>query len=120
MITNEELKAIKARAEAATSGPWQAIVSEDHGRPTAFGWVAAAPGEVMGEASAPGLLIDASFIAHARTDVPTLVEEVERLHTKLETALGTLADIAFMTSVEVAQEMPQRKALRIYELLQQR
>ena len=75
-MTKEQLEAIKRRA-AATSGEWRreltypyyvtsgtTIIAET-------GW-----GDDKGE--------NAEFIAHARTDVPTLVAEVEKLRGLLE------------------------------------
>lgn len=53
-MTDEELKAIEARANAATPGPWMKGVTYDHGR-------------------------NAEFIAASRTDVPALAAEVRRL-----------------------------------------
>ncbi len=68
-ITKERLAEIKARCEAATEGPWeQEDCRENH--------IATATG--MDIAHAPKQ-INAQFIAHARTDVPALLTEVERL-----------------------------------------
>jgi len=89
-MTDEELQAIKARVEAATPGPW--AMSRDE--------MSAGFGQhryvVVGTTTADGkklvdwrLLVegmrgadavhDAEFIAQARTDVPALLAEVERL-----------------------------------------
>lgn len=84
-ITKERLAEIKARAEAATPGPWEPFewYHSDDG-----GWAAVGPHhvDVDGyEPDEPGSLIheratlDAAFISAARTDVPDLVAEVERL-----------------------------------------
>lgn len=78
MSTPLDLDAIKARAEAATEGPWEAHAldgfewsvdrigdnDDDSGNEVATVWVTGA---------------DAAFIAHARTDVPMLLAELERL-----------------------------------------
>ena len=60
-----DLEAIKARCELATPGPWEAR--------DGYVW--------RGDTSLAGTLrpADASFAAAARTDVPALVAEVERL-----------------------------------------
>jgi hypothetical protein len=89
-MTDEELQAIKARVAAATPGPW--AMSRDE--------MSAGFGQhryvVVGTTTADGkklvdwrLLVegmrgadavhDAEFIAHARTDEPALLAEVERL-----------------------------------------
>jgi hypothetical protein len=85
-VTPEELAAIKARAEAASPGPWRFTDYEGEpyiagpGVPTDnyvcdFGWHY--DGDVP-----PG---NPAFIAAARTDVPALVAEVERLREALRT-----------------------------------
>ncbi len=75
-ITKERLAEIKARCEAATEGPWeQEDCRENH--------IATATG--MDIAHAPKQ-INAQFIAHARTDVPALLTEVERLRGLIKTA----------------------------------
>src|SRR5690606_12364587 len=100
-MTAEQLQEIKTRAEAATPGPWE--------------WDFALPTDeikkVYGECSVwmtlahsgigqwvdgqPGALDDADFIAHARTDVPALIAEVERLKAQIATneLLGSPAPI---------------------------
>jgi hypothetical protein len=84
-MTPEELAAIKARAAAATPGPWRFTDYEGEpyiagpGVPTDnyvcdFGWHY--NGDVPPE--------NPAFIAAARADVPALVAEVERLRQALE------------------------------------
>ena len=73
-MTSEERAAIKARAEAATSAPWETCDLD--GR---LGYVYS-PGlgdVVAGSATNAFLIEDATFIAHARTDVPALVAALE-------------------------------------------
>lgn len=80
-MTKQELEAIKARADAATPGPWDFVhvyYGEDtilcvheNGTTTAIANAHTVDGEFNGE-------INAEFIAHARADIPTLVAEVER------------------------------------------
>lgn len=77
-----DLSAIKERYEAAAPGPWKWNADDDMYRcdglytgrvPVIWhdqGWVAVE-------------LADAEFVAHARTDVPALVAEVERLRALL-------------------------------------
>lgn len=75
-----DLDAIRARAEAATAGPWVAgreNVNELH-------WTLPANtldrnGRRSYVAESESLLPDWEFIARARTDVPALIAEVERL-----------------------------------------
>ena len=64
----KQLAEIKAREQAATPGPWKvgisALITDANGHALFFG------------EDAKG---NADFIAHARTDIPALVAEVERL-----------------------------------------
>jgi hypothetical protein len=77
-MTNEELKAIRERAEAATPGPW-----------IAEGETVYSSG-VLIAGTYPAMICDdcditeAEFIAHAREDVPKLLAEIERLRSALE------------------------------------
>jgi hypothetical protein len=89
-MTNEELKAIRDRAEAATPGPWYwEKLDADGWNDTEMPCLVSASVEgVMDfgdceqyyptEGSPPNDK-DAEFIAHAREDVPKLLAEIERL-----------------------------------------
>ncbi|WP_060210221.1 hypothetical protein [Sporosarcina koreensis] len=70
-LTQEQLEAIRERAEAATEGPWKNF---DGGY--IVGGSEIAVGEVVAEAERDA---DAEFIAHAREDIPALLAEVERM-----------------------------------------
>lgn len=86
-MTQEELEAIEARANAATPGPWErwpddvdggdgwALVSDADGEPV----VGAHPCPLEQCADAEA---DYAFIAHARSDVPALIAEVRRLRSE--------------------------------------
>lgn len=77
-MTHDELQAIKARAEAATPGPWHLAICVDtiDGRERDdLANIEAGAKDIAYEVPSD----DAAFIAHARTDVPALVAEVERL-----------------------------------------
>jgi hypothetical protein len=79
-MTPEQLAAIKARADAATAGPWFVIKSRD-----VFSGVIAPGVETIGmdfEKDA-----NAKFTAHAREDIPALVAEVERLNARWDEAM---------------------------------
>ena len=86
-VTPEELAEIRARAEAATPGPWTVDEGPALADPllegegdwyrqiegwtnTGWEWLCLSPE-------------DAAFIAHAREDIPALVAEVERLQAEL-------------------------------------
>lgn len=89
-MTDEELAQIKERAEKATEGPWvwdddydmnvqdlpvlrgKEFNVMDFGNDTTFYPIAGNPPDDE----------DASFIAHARTDIPKLIAEVEYMREK--------------------------------------
>lgn len=83
-----DLEPIKAREAAATKGPWwpgphyKADVESDRGTIRANCW------------SAPQAIADAAFIAHARTDIPALIAEVEALRSKsLQPEAGDVGEL---------------------------
>ena len=101
-MTKEQLAEIKARAEAATPGPWEYI--ERKGFPTITS-------EGFRQSSEPWFDIsgdeDAIFCAHARTDIPALLAEVERLKTEVSNAdyernMETSRLSAYVTRLEAA------------------
>ena len=79
-----DLEVIKTRAEAATPGPWnwdtdwlRQGTEQEGGEVVMRVEVVGEPDET--EAQLVILTRDATFIAHAREDVPALLAEVERL-----------------------------------------
>lgn len=79
-MTDQDLDRLEALANAATKGPWTLIGGGEY--VTGVGVVVAPDdGGVTPE--------DAEFIAHARTDVPALIAEVERLRAQIERVRGT-------------------------------
>jgi hypothetical protein len=87
MLSPEDLEAIRGRAEAATEGPWS--VDEISGDIDDYGDALNVISRGVDGPHGVGLntgeeyqmysVADATFIAHARTDVPKLLEEVGRL-----------------------------------------
>jgi hypothetical protein len=71
-MTKEELDAIRKRCEKASPGPWY-VVNIDKSKP------------------------NAEFMAHAREDIPKLLEEIERLRGALDRAV----EIAKQTDSDV-------------------
>lgn len=92
-LSEERLAAIRARCEAATPGEWRAYgldyFHEDEpvqgicneGTSLLIEVNCNDPGDMQAKA-------DAQFIAHARTDVPDLLAEVERLRAALHAIAG--------------------------------
>lgn len=87
-MTDDELKAIEARANAATPGEWQVgpEIPLAKGREGLMHINAGDYGEVarllsyLQDAELAGRWrADAQFIAHAREDIPKLIAEIRRL-----------------------------------------
>lgn len=93
--TDERHEAARARCEAATDGPWDdqpdrtgtATIVLDH------------EGDALWDAVGTLRDEDGEFIAHARTDLPALLDEVERLR-----ALVTVTDDKVKRSASAAYE----------------
>lgn len=92
-----DLDAIRARVDAATEGPWEwSANSDDRFFVTGGGEGAAVNIEVDSHdgnwsMSRQRMQADAQFIATARTDVPALLDEVERLRPVAEAAAAVVA-----------------------------
>lgn len=98
----ETLARIRRRADAATEGPWQKNQYEPY------------PGHDRGDVSICGRqgnvtvaywyyddeyeTADAEFIAHARTDVPWLLEQVDRRDKALEKVLRLHPRVVVLTA----------------------
>ena len=79
-LTDAELAAIKARCEAATPGPWKPYIEgRNHWSGSSF--IMTGEGATRGEdiELTGATEADYDFIAHARQDIPRLLEEVEGL-----------------------------------------
>lgn len=77
-MTPEQLAAIRARLDAATPGPWIAEYSGDQGN-CVIPHDALSTREAVCVTRLYHAAADAEFIAHARTDLETLLAEVEHL-----------------------------------------
>ena len=75
MLTKEDMLAIRGRLAAATPGPWKAYLEgRDH---TSGDSLVKTPTDDIYLHG--GSLADLDFIAHARQDIPDLLEELEAL-----------------------------------------
>lgn len=77
------LAEIKAREQAATPGPWEEKTNRHpqcNGEP--WGWISGAAGNITWSGYVGKT--NADFIAHARTDIPALISEVEQMTKQLE------------------------------------
>lgn len=96
-----DLSAIRARAEAATPGPWK---NQLPGR----SYVVRAGNKRIAEMmtfTSEERDNDATFIAHARADIPALLAEIERLQSLLAPLKGESAEM-------VMRELRRRKGER--------
>lgn len=81
-LTRAEIEAIRGRCEKATKGPWRTghsvdgVFTEADNERIANRFICDAPAYANEE-----------FIAHARTDVPALLEQVEKMNEVLKMAL---------------------------------
>ncbi len=77
MLTDKELSAIRQRAEKATKGPWKAYVEgRDMDCGSSFIQTQGEDIELIGATEA-----DIDFIANARQDIISLLDEIEKLRT---------------------------------------
>jgi hypothetical protein len=114
MLSEEELNAIEARANAATDGPW--AVAEYHpqtmslypiGNPATQELLAY---PIQGGKNSQN---NAAFIAHARWDVPALMAHIRELHKELAEAYAELTryqaqafrGVAYEPTEEVNEEI---------------
>lgn len=83
-MTEQELKEIEERANKATPGPWRVDESlpNVYIRHDGIGWPIAS---MFHTANGPWKE-NAEFIAHARTDIPALLADNERLRAELDAA----------------------------------
>ena len=72
-MTEKEIKAIEARALAATPGPWSPCDSGETGEPVNDNFAISWEGERA----------DVVFIAAARTDVPALIAALREANAKI-------------------------------------
>jgi hypothetical protein len=102
-LTRQDLRSIRERADKATAGPWcvagspRDFVIAKHG-----GSERCSDNPVVwaDEDCLSGERVDAEFIAHARADVPRLVDEVDRLRQVLQGILVWQLGSSFAVDIE--------------------
>lgn len=75
-LSKDQLDAIRARADAATSGPWSTRTNSFHSIEDAF-WGFDIEGPPNAERGQFARRADAEFIAHAREDIPALLAIID-------------------------------------------
>jgi hypothetical protein len=84
-MTDEELAAIRARCEAATPAPWRSYFEgRDHTSGSDFIMTGEDARRGNDLELAGATRADQDFIAHARQDVPRLLDEIARLRRMLK------------------------------------
>jgi hypothetical protein len=85
--TVKELEEIKKRCHAATGGPWKSYIEgRDHTSGSNFIRTAGEDIELIGATEA-----DQDFIAHARQDIPRLLDSIEQLLARLKALDGRVS-----------------------------
>ena len=128
-MTEDELKAIEARANAATPGPWTIEKPRVDGEGWATGVVIAATFAGQGIFSKSGRPArvkptgrvyrearggqypanDQTFIAHSREDIPSLLAEVRRMQAFVQRMQWLATDLRHSQAEDMSK--PQRAAL---------
>ena len=88
MIKQEQIEQIRKRCEAATPGPWRV--------PEGYSWRVAEGDTYICNMFGRQDLQDsenAKFIAHARTDIPLLLDEIDRLRAELNEANNDFCEV---------------------------
>ena len=107
-ITPAQLAEWRDITDAATPGPWRVYYGGD-GLPR----VSTPKGPVV---SSPTRVADATFIAAARTDIPRLLGEVERLRAELDDErerVQGLANTAMAARWELERDGDEMDAMRV-------
>ncbi|BDR57644.1 hypothetical protein [Xylocopilactobacillus apicola] len=80
IISDEELNLIKKRCEKTTNGPWVSYIEgRDHTCGSNFIMTGGEDIELLG-----ATVEDQEFIAHAKQDIPKLINEIKRLKRLIE------------------------------------
>ena len=84
VLSNEELAAIRRRCDAASPGPWVSYVEgRDHTSGSSFIITGAGATRGLDIELTGATIADQDFIAHARQDIPRMLDEIGRLRQAL-------------------------------------
>lgn len=106
-LTEERLVEIRGREKAASDGPW--AVQDKGAIPLIYGPDGERVAKVIDHQE------DAAFIAHAREDIPALLDEVERLRAENE----QLKEIAW-NGIELMDKAVIREAAREVDMAREK
>lgn len=83
-MTDEELNAIGQRCSCARPGPWISFVEgRDHHSGSSFIMVGEGKQRTDDIECVGATVADQDFIAHAREDIPRLIEEIRKLRASI-------------------------------------
>ncbi|TXS23117.1 hypothetical protein EAO70_04930 [Streptomyces sp. adm13(2018)] len=99
-MDEQRLAEILARAEEAAPGPWESDGAEIYGTLAGVLMIDLWVGETLNIDDVPQANANASFIAAARSDVPELVAEVQRLQAERHSTNEALSDAAVQLRVQ--------------------
>jgi len=84
ILSQEEIETIKTRCEKATPGPWKSYI-EGREEMSGSDFIMTGGEDIYLTGATAD---DQDFIAHARQDIPRLIEEIERLKKLVESDIG--------------------------------
>lgn len=99
-MSEQRLAEILARVEAAAPGPWESDGAEFYGTLAGVLMIDLWVGETLDIDDLPQSEANAAFVAAARTDVPELVAEVQRLREERHSTNEALSDAAEQLRVQ--------------------
>ena len=85
-MTSLDLAAIRQRVEKATEGPWNTGFDYEKNDPIVLapGYIEHTVDYTLTEGGLEHGKADAEFIAHAREDIPALLDEIDRLNATIQ------------------------------------
>lgn len=116
-MSEQQLAEIRARVAGATAGPWMADGAEIYRAPWGYVVIDQWVGEMLRIEDEAASNADAQFVAHARTDVPSLLAEIDRLRTQVATIRRALLGTTDGGEVEAGFEIPACEIARILDEL---
>lgn len=121
VLTQVQLEAIRKRASLATEGPWATGTGYEQASRGNYVFTTEGFGAIVAAECGGDCVLedaDAEFIAHARTDIPALLAEVERLRAE-NTDLRIKIDVTDQSAeaVEVENERLRAKEIAYRRML---
>lgn len=106
MLTKQQLEEIALRADKATEGPWGIADTSDGA------WIVDESGGII--TGTTERLSDANFTAHAREDIPSLLEHISKQEAEID-RLQKQVDELYSISLWTARRLPQSYKPMVYD-----